>query len=39
MVAGGWCLKDRIVVACDEAAVRANAVGVARALHGRMATI
>jgi putative selenium metabolism protein SsnA len=37
MVAGRWCVKDRIVATCDEAAVRANAVGVARALHGRMA--
>jgi len=39
MVAGRWCLKDRIVVTCDEAAIRANAVGVARALHGRMAAM
>jgi putative selenium metabolism protein SsnA len=39
MVAGRWCVKDRIVVTCDEAAVRANAVGVARALHGRMAAM
>jgi cytosine/adenosine deaminase-related metal-dependent hydrolase len=39
MVAGRWCVKDRIVVTFDEAAVRANAVGVARALHGRMAAM
>jgi putative selenium metabolism protein SsnA len=39
MIAGRWCLKDRIVATCDEAAIRANAVGVARALHERMAAI
>jgi putative selenium metabolism protein SsnA len=39
MVAGRWCVKDRIVVSCDEAADRANAVSVARALHERMAAM
>jgi cytosine/adenosine deaminase-related metal-dependent hydrolase len=39
VVAGRWCVRDRVVVTCDEAAVRANAVSVARALHERMAAI
>ncbi|HEY3394995.1 MAG TPA: amidohydrolase family protein [Lacipirellulaceae bacterium] len=39
MVAGRWCLKDRVAVACDEASIRANAVNVARALHERMAAM
>jgi putative selenium metabolism protein SsnA len=37
MIAGQWCLKDRAVIACDEASIRTNAVNVARALHDRMA--
>jgi putative selenium metabolism protein SsnA len=39
MVAGHWCLKDRVAATCDEAAIRANAVGVARGLHERMAKL
>jgi putative selenium metabolism protein SsnA len=39
MVAGRWCLKDRVVATCDDGAIRANAVGVARALHERMAKL
>ena len=39
MIAGRWCLKDRVAVACDEASIRANAVNVAHALHERMAAM
>jgi putative selenium metabolism protein SsnA len=39
MIAGRWCLKDRVVVSCDESSHRENAVGVARKLHERMATL
>jgi cytosine/adenosine deaminase-related metal-dependent hydrolase len=39
MVAGRWCVKDHVVTTCDEAVVRANAIGVARGLHGRMAEL
>ena len=39
MIAGRWCLKDCQVVSCDEQAVRARSVGVARQLHERMAAI
>ena len=39
MIAGHWCLKQGEVVSCDERALRANSVGVARGLHERMAQI
>jgi cytosine/adenosine deaminase-related metal-dependent hydrolase len=39
MIAGRWCLKNRVAVACDEASIRANAAGTARALHERMAAM
>ncbi len=39
MIAGRWCLKQGEVVSCDEPALRANSVGVARGLHERMAQI
>jgi cytosine/adenosine deaminase-related metal-dependent hydrolase len=39
MIAGRWCLTDRAVVSCDESSHRAKAVGVARNLHERMATL
>lgn len=38
MIAGRWCLRDHIAVTCDEAALRAHAIPIARALHERMAT-
>jgi putative selenium metabolism protein SsnA len=36
MVNGRWRLKDRGVVTCDEAAIRAQSMEVASALHKRM---
>lgn len=39
MVGGRWCLREGGVVTCDEAAIRARAVPVARALHERLAAI
>lgn len=39
MVAGWWLLRKGHVVTCDEPAIRAHSVEVARALYGRMATI
>jgi cytosine/adenosine deaminase-related metal-dependent hydrolase len=39
MIAGRWCLRDREVVTCDEEAIRARSLEIARALHERMATI
>jgi cytosine/adenosine deaminase-related metal-dependent hydrolase len=39
MVGGWWVMRKGHVVTCDEAAIRARSVEVARALHERMATI
>jgi putative selenium metabolism protein SsnA len=39
MVDGRWCVRDRQVMTCDEAAVRTRSLDVARALHERMANI
>lgn len=39
MIAGRWHLKQGEVVSCDEPALQANSVGVARELHERMARI
>jgi hypothetical protein len=39
MIAGRWCLKDRAVVTCDEAAIRARSVEVSRHLHERITKI
>ena len=39
MIAGHWRLKEGEVVSCDEPALRANSVKVARELHARMAKI
>jgi cytosine/adenosine deaminase-related metal-dependent hydrolase len=39
MVAGWWLLRKGHVVTCDEAAVRARSVDVARRLYGRMESI
>jgi cytosine/adenosine deaminase-related metal-dependent hydrolase len=37
MIAGQWRLRNRVVVNCDEPAIRARSVEVARQLHSRMA--
>jgi cytosine/adenosine deaminase-related metal-dependent hydrolase len=39
MIAGEWCLKDRVIVSCDESGHRARSVEIARRLHDRMASI
>jgi putative selenium metabolism protein SsnA len=39
MVAGWWVLRKGHVVTCDEAAIRARSVGVARGLYERLAAI
>jgi putative selenium metabolism protein SsnA len=39
MVGGWWVMRKGHVVTCDESAIRANSVGVARALHERMAAL
>ncbi len=39
MIGGRWCLKDRLVVACDEPAIREWSLEIARALHERMAAL
>jgi hypothetical protein len=39
MVDGWWLMRKGHVVTCDEAAIRARSVEVARALHERMAGI
>jgi putative selenium metabolism protein SsnA len=39
MIAGRWCLKNGEVVSCDEPALRAGSVAVARELHERMSDI
>ncbi|HTQ41074.1 MAG TPA: amidohydrolase family protein [Pirellulales bacterium] len=39
MVEGGWVLRDRVVVCCDEAAARRRAIPVAARLWDRMAAI
>lgn len=39
MIGGKWVLRDGVVASCDEAAIRARAVDVARALHERMGSI
>ena len=39
MIGGRWSLKDRIVLTCDEAAVRAQSIEVTRALYERMAEL
>jgi putative selenium metabolism protein SsnA len=39
MIAGRWCLKEGVVVSCDEAKIRVDAMSVARSLHERMAAI
>jgi putative selenium metabolism protein SsnA len=39
MIAGKWCMKDRVVVSCDETAYRAHAVDVASSLHQRVLNI
>jgi putative selenium metabolism protein SsnA len=36
MIAGRWCLTDRVVVSCDESTRRAKAVSVAQKLYERM---
>jgi len=38
MIGGRWCLQNHQVITCDEAAIRARSMEVARALHGRAAT-
>jgi putative selenium metabolism protein SsnA len=39
MIAGRWCLQDRTVVTCDEAAIRMRGTAVAAALHKRGAAM
>jgi putative selenium metabolism protein SsnA len=39
MVGGWWLMRRGHVVTCDEAAIRARSVGVARGLHERMAAL
>lgn len=39
MIDGRWCLKNRTVTSCDELAIRAHSIEVARALHERAAAI
>lgn len=39
MIDGRWCLRDGTVVSCDERALRAASVDVARQLHERLASI
>jgi putative selenium metabolism protein SsnA len=39
MVAGWWIMRKGHVVTCDEAAIRARSIEVARGLHSRMASL
>jgi hypothetical protein len=39
MIGGWWIMRKGHIVTCDEPAIRARAVEVARALHDRMAAI
>jgi len=39
MVGGWWLMRRGHVVTCDESAIRARSVEVARGLHQRMAAI
>jgi putative selenium metabolism protein SsnA len=39
MIGGRWCLRERTVVTCDEAAVRAHACDVSRVLHNRLSLL
>ena len=39
MIGGQWCLRDRQVVSCDEAAIRSQAVQVTSELHERLASL
>ncbi len=39
MIGGEWCLRDRLVVSCNEAAIRSRAVQVTSELHERLAGI
>jgi hypothetical protein len=39
MIGGWWVMRKGHFVSCDEQAIRAKSVVVARGLHGRMATI
>jgi cytosine/adenosine deaminase-related metal-dependent hydrolase len=39
MIGGKWCLRDNLVAPCDESAVCAHSVEIARELHARIASI
>lgn len=39
MIDGRWCLKQGEIISCDELALQANSVGVARKLYERLAQI